>query len=204
MSTLLHINSSIRTSGSASRQLTAEFIQKWKAVNPGDRVIERDLALHAIPHLAEQTIGAFFTAPEQRTAEQAEQVKLSDQLVAELAAADVIVIGAPMYNFSVSSALKAWIDHIARAGVTFKYTEAGPVGQLTGKRVIVFTSRGGVYSKGAGKVMDFHETYLRGVLGFVGLDDVTFVHTEGLSLGEESAASAFAGTRQAMDELVTG
>jgi FMN-dependent NADH-azoreductase len=183
--------------------LTAEFIQKWKTANPGDRVIERDLALHPVPHLTERTIGAFFTAPEQRTAEQAQEVTLSDQLVTELVSADVIVIGAPMYNFSVSSGLKAWIDHIARAGVTFKYTEAGPVGQLTGKRVIVFTSRGGVYSKGAGKVMDFHETYLRGVLGFVGLDDVTFVHTEGLSLGEESASNAFASTRQAMDELVT-
>lgn len=203
MSTLLHINSSVRSRGSASRQLTAEFVQKWKASHPDGRVVERDLAAQPVPHLTEQTIGAFFTPAEARNAEQAYAVKLSDQLVAELTAADVIVIGAPMYNFSVSSALKAWIDHIARAGVTFKYTESGPVGQLTGKKVIVFTSRGGVYSHGPAKSMDFHETYLRGVLGFVGLTDVTFVHTEGLALGETAASDAFAKTRTAMDELLS-
>jgi FMN-dependent NADH-azoreductase len=203
MSTLLHINSSIRSNGSASRQLTAEFVQKWKAAHPDGRVVERDLASQPVPHLTEQTIGAFFTAAEARNADQAYAVRLSDQLVAEVMAADVIVIGAPMYNFSISSALKAWIDHIARAGVTFKYTETGPVGLLGGKKVYVFTSRGGVYSHGPAKSMDFHETYLRGVLGFVGLDDVTFVHTEGLSLGEEAASGAFARTRGAIDELLT-
>lgn len=202
MSTLLHINSSVRNSGSVSRQLTAEFIQKWTAAHPHYRVVARDLASEPVPHLTEQTIGAYFTPAENRSAEQTEAVKLSDQLVAEVMAADVIVIGAPMYNFSVSSALKAWIDHIARAGVTFKYTETGPVGLLSGKKVIVFTSRGGVYSQGPAKAMDFHETYLRGVLGFVGLSDVTFVHTEGLSLGEEAATSAFARSRGAMDELL--
>jgi FMN-dependent NADH-azoreductase len=202
MSTLLHINSSVRSSGSVSRQLTAEFIQKWQAAHPEYKVVGRDLASQPVPHLTEQTIGAFFTPPENRSAEQAYAVTLSDQLVAEVMAADVIVIGAPMYNFSVSSALKAWIDHIARAGVTFKYTETGPVGLLGGKKVIVFTSRGGVYSHGPAKSMDFHETYLRGVLGFVGLNDVTFVHTEGLSLGEETATSALANSRGAMDELL--
>jgi FMN-dependent NADH-azoreductase len=202
MSTLLHINSSVRSNGSASRQLTAEFIQKWRAAHTDYRIVERDLAAEPVPHVTEQTIGAYFTPAENRSAEQAEAVSLSDQLVAELIAADVIVLGAPMYNFSVSSALKAWIDHIARAGVTFKYTETGPVGLLGGKKVIVFTSRGGVYSEGPAKSMDFHETYLRGVLGFVGLDDVTFVHTEGLSLGEETATNAFANTRSAMDQLL--
>jgi FMN-dependent NADH-azoreductase len=199
MSTLLHINSSIRTTGSASRQLTAEFIQKWKASHPGDAIVERDLASSLIPHLTEQTIGAFFTPPEQRNAEQAYAVKLSDKLVAELMDAQTIVIGAPMYNFSVSSALKAWIDHVARAGITFKYTEAGPVGLLGGKKVYIFTSRGGVYSHGPAKSMDFHETYLRGVLGFIGLTDITFIHTEGLSLGEDKAADAFSKTRDAID-----
>lgn len=202
MSTLLHINSSVRNAGSVSRTLTAEFIEQWKAVHPADKIVERDLAANTVPHLTEQTMGAFFTPAEQRSAEQASAVKLSDQLVAELMAADVIVIGAPMYNFSVSSALKAWIDHVARAGVTFKYTESGPVGLLTGKKVYVFTSRGGVYSQGPAKSMDFHETYLRGVLGFIGLTDVVFVHTEGLALGEEAAANAFARTRNAMTELL--
>jgi FMN-dependent NADH-azoreductase len=203
MSTLLHINSSVRNSGSVSRELTAEFVRKWTAAHPDYRIVERDLAAQPVPHLTEQAIGAFFTPGENRSAEQADAVKLSDQLVAELKAADLIVIGAPMYNFSVSSALKAWIDHIARAGVTFKYAETGPVGLLGGKKVIVFTSRGGVYSQGPAKSMDFHETYLRGVLGFVGLNDVTFVHTEGLSLGEEAATSALARARSALDDLLT-
>jgi FMN-dependent NADH-azoreductase len=202
MSTLLHINSSVRNNGSTSRQVTAEFIQKWQAAHPQYRTVERDLAAQPVPHLTEVTVGAFFTPPENRSPEQAEAVKLSDQLVAELMAANVIVIGAPMYNFSVSSALKAWIDHIARAGVTFTYTETGPVGLLSGKKVIVFTSRGGVYSHGPAKSMDFHETYLRGVLGFVGLTDVTFVHTEGLSLGADAASTALANTRSAMDDLL--
>jgi FMN-dependent NADH-azoreductase len=202
MATLLHINSSVRNAGSISRQLTAEFLEKWKAAEPGTKIVERDLAAHPLPHLAEETLGAFFTPAEKRSPEQVRAAQLSDQLVAELAAADVILIGAPMYNFSVSSGLKAWIDHVARAGLTFKYTESGPVGLLQGKKVYVFTSRGGVYSQGPAKSMDFHETYLRGVLGFIGLTDITFVHTEGLAMGEDAAAKAVSQTRTAMDALV--
>jgi FMN-dependent NADH-azoreductase len=107
-----------------------------------------------------------------------------------------------MYNFSVSSGLKAWIDHVARAVLTFKYTESGPVGLLQDKKVYVFTSRGGVYSQGPAKSMDFHETYLRGVLGFIGLTDITFVHTEGLAMGAEAAANAVTQTRDAIGTLV--
>lgn len=202
MATLLHINSSVRNEGSISRQLTAEFLEKWKASAPGAKVVVRDLAANPLPHLNEETLGAFFTPAEQRSPEQACAAQLSDQLVAELAAADVIVIGAPMYNFSVSSGLKAWIDHVARAGVTFKYTESGPVGLLKDKKVYVFTSRGGVYSEGPAKTMDFHETYLRGVLGFIGLTDITFVHTEGLALGEDAAANAVSQSRKTIDALV--
>lgn len=202
MATLLHINSSVRNEGSISRQLTAEFLEKWKASAPGAKVVVRDLAANPLPHLNEETLGAFFTPAEQRSPEQARAAQLSDQLVAELAAADVIVIGAPMYNFSVSSGLKAWIDHVARAGVTFKYTESGPVGLLKDKKVYVFTSRGGVYSEGPAKTMDFHETYLRGVLGFIGLTDITFVHTEGLALGEDAAANAVSQSRKTIDALV--
>lgn len=199
MTTLLHINSSVRSNGSVSRQLTAEFVQGWKARHPDAIVVERDLVTSPVPHLTEQTVNAFFTPAEQRNAEQAYSVKLSDKLVAEVMNAQTIVIGAPMYNFSVSSALKAWIDHVARAGVTFKYTEAGPVGLLGGKKVYIFTSRGGVYSHGPAKSMDFHETYLRGVLGFIGLTDITFIHTEGLSMGADEAADAFSKTRDAIE-----
>jgi FMN-dependent NADH-azoreductase len=202
MATLLYINSSVRNEGSISRQVTGEFINKWKAARPGDNVVERDLAAQPLPHLNEETLGAFFTPTEQRSAAQSQAARLSDDAVAELVSADVIVIGAPMYNFSVSSGLKAWIDHVARAGLTFKYTESGPVGLLQGKKVYVFTSRGGVYSHGPAKSMDFHETYLRGVLGFIGLTDVTFIHTEGLAMGEDAVASAIANTRDAMDALV--
>jgi FMN-dependent NADH-azoreductase len=202
MNTLLHINSSVRNEGSISRKLTAEFVQKWQAVNPDGKVIERDLAASPIPHLNEATMGAFFTPESSRSPEQIEAVRLSDQLVSEIQQADVIVIGAPMYNFSVSSSLKAWIDHVARAGVTFKYTEAGPMGLLQDKKVYVFTSRGGVYSKGPGKAMDFHETYLRGVLGFIGLTDITFIHNEGLAQGEQAVQEAVSQSRDAIDAIV--
>lgn len=204
MTTLLHINSSVRSEGSVSRKLTAEFIAKWKAAHPADRIVERDLAANPVPHLTEQMMGAFFTPTEQRTAEQARVIALSDELVQELQAADVILIGAPMYNFSVSSTLKAWIDHVARAGLTFKYTETGPVGLVQGKKVYVFTSRGGVYSEGPAKSLDFHETYLRGVLGFIGMTDVVFVHTEGLAMGDDAATRAIEQSRDAIEELVAG
>ena len=107
-----------------------------------------------------------------------------------------------MYNFSVSSTLKAWIDHVARAGVTFKYGANGPVGLLKNKKLYVFTSRGGVYSQGPAKSMDFHETYLRAVLGFLGITDVSFIHSEGLAMGEEAVNSALAGSRDAMHALI--
>ena len=148
MTKILHINSSVRRNDSISRKVTGDFIAKWKAREAGAVVVERDLAINPPPHLTETTLGAFFTAPEQRSAEQNEIVKLSETLVQELFDADVIVIGAPMYNFSITSGLKAWIDQVARAGVTFKYGENGPVGLLSGKKVYIFTARGGVYSQG--------------------------------------------------------
>jgi FMN-dependent NADH-azoreductase len=202
MSTVLHINSSIRTQGSISRLLTGEFIAKWKATHPQDVVIERDLAVAPAPHLTEQVMGAVFTPEQQRSPAQAQDAQLADELIAELMSADVIVLGAPMYNFSVSSTLKAWIDHVARAGVTFKYTDTGPVGLLGGRKVYVFTARGGVYSQGPGTAMDFHETYLRAMLGFIGLTDVTFIHTEGLAMGQEAVELALADSRGDMNELL--
>ena len=203
MNTILHIDSSVRSSGSISRQLTSEFVQKLQAAHAGAKVIERDLAKNPIPHLSEQMMGAYFTPADQRTEEQARTVTLSDDLVTELMAADIVVVGAPMYNFSISSTLKAWIDHVARVGVTFNYNEQGqPVGLVQGKKFYVFTSRGGVYSSGPAKVLDFHETYLRGVLGFLGITDVTFVHTEGMAMGQEAVNAALANSRSAMDALI--
>nr|WP_217907438.1 FMN-dependent NADH-azoreductase [Massilia sp. BJB1822] len=198
----MYINSSVRSSGSLSRQLSAEFIAKWRAANPGDSIVERDLAAQPVPHLSEEMMGAFFTAPEQRNAEQAAVVKTSDALVAELFAADVIVIGAPMYNFSISSTLKAWIDHIARAGLTFKYTENGPVGLVQGKKVYVFTASGGVYSEGPGGGFDFLSTYLRAALGFLGMSDIRFIQAEGVAGGEQAVADTVAKGRQTIEQLL--
>jgi FMN-dependent NADH-azoreductase len=125
----------------------------------------------------------------------------SDELIAELRAADTIVIGAPMYNFSVATGLRAWFDHVLRAGETFSYSEAGPKGLLTGKRAIVVESRGGLYSEGPAKAVDFQEPYLRHLLGFMGLTDVTFVHAEKIGYGPESRAEAIAVATAELREL---
>lgn len=202
MATILHINSSVRNHGSLSRQLTGEFLAKWQAANPADMVVERDLAAEPVPHLTEQMMGAFFTPADQRSPGQAQTVQLSDTLVDELLAADVIVIGAPMYNFSVSSTLKAWIDHVARAGRTFQYSAAGVVGLATGKRVFIVTATGGVYSEGPSQSFDFLATYLRSVLGFMGMTDVTFIRAEGLAMGDDAVAATLSKSRAALDNLL--
>jgi FMN-dependent NADH-azoreductase len=202
MRNVLYINSSVRNTGSISRQMSGEFISKLKAANSTLSIIERDLTAHPVPHLTEQMMGAYFTPAEQRSEAQNKTIKVSDNLVDELLAADIVVIAAPMYNFSVSSTLKAWIDHIARAGLTFKYGASGPEGMVKGKKFYVFTSRGGIYSEGPAKVMDFHETYLRAVLGFLGITDITFIHSEGLAMGEEAINTALAGSRAAIGGLI--
>ena len=202
MAKVLHINSSVRNSGSLSRQLSGEFIAKWQAAQPADVIVERDLAANPVPHLSEEMMGAFFTPAEQRSPQAVELVKVSDQLVDELLAADVIVLAAPMYNFSVSSTLKAWIDHIARAGRTFQYTANGPVGLATGKKVYIFTASGGVYSEGPAAAYDHLSTYLRAVLGFIGITDITFIHAEGVALGEAAVAATMSKSRAAIADLL--
>ncbi len=202
MTTILHINSSVRSTSSLSRQLTNEFVAKLRASHAGSTVIERDLAAQPVPHLTEQKMGAYFTPVEQRTPEQNIIVKVSDDLVAELMAAELVVIGAPMYNFSISSTLKAWVDHIARAGLTFQCGANGPEGLVKGKKFVIFTARGGVYTEGPAKVMDFQENYLRAVLGFLGITDISFVHSEGLAMGEEAVNTALSGSRSAIEGLI--
>lgn len=202
MTRILHINSSVRNTDSISRKVTREFLNKWQANEPNAVIVERDLAAYPLPHLTEKTLGAFFTPAEKRTAEQAQIAQLSDTLVQELFDADVIVIGAPMYNFSITSGLKAWVDHVARAGVTFKYGAQGPVGLLTGKKVYIFTSSGGVYSAGPAQGMDFLATYLRTVLGFIGLSDITFIPSEGLAMGELGVNKALEQTSKTINELL--
>ncbi len=201
MTTILHIDSSVRSQGSLTRQLGAEVIAKLQAANPGATIVTRDVVSNPLPHLTEQHIGAFFTPAEQRNAEQAYAIKTSDALVDELLAADTIVIGAPMYNFSITSGLKAWIDHIARAGRTFQYGANGPQGLVTGKKVIVVVASGGVYSAGPAAAYDHVTTYLRAALGFLGMTDVSFVIAEGVSMGEAAVAEAQTKARAQIDAI---
>ena len=180
MSNVLIIESSARQQGSFSRQLTQQFISQWQAAHPTDQVTVRDLALHPVPHLDANLLGGWMKPEAQRSADEHASLKRSDELTDELLAADVLVLAAPMYIFAIPSTLKAWLDHVLRAGVTFKYTETGPQGLLTGKKAYVLTARGGLY---AGSTSDHQEPYLRQVMAFVGIHDVTFIHAEGMNLG---------------------
>jgi FMN-dependent NADH-azoreductase len=201
MAKVLHIDSSVRHTGSLTRQLGTEFIAKLQAADPSTTVVTRDLANTPVPHLTEEMIGAYFTPAEQRNAQQAATIKTSDTLVDEVLAADTIVIGAPMYNFSITSGLKAWIDHVARAGRTFKYGANGAEGLVTGKKVYVVVATGAAYSEGPYAAYDYTTTYLRAVLGFLGMTDVTFIVAEGVALGEEAVATAIAKSRAKIDAI---
>ena len=194
MKTLLQIKASLFSDHGQSSRLAASFVAQWQAANPRFQVATRDLANDPIPHLTAERFQAFLAKPEARTPEQAAHVAHSDALIEELRRADVIVLGLPMYNFGVPSTLKAYFDHVARAGQTFRYTEQGPVGLLTGKKVYVVATRGGLY---AGTPRDTQAAYVRDFLAFLGLTDVEFVFAEGLAMGEgpKDAALAQAGAR---------
>jgi FMN-dependent NADH-azoreductase len=186
---LLRIDSSARAS-SVTRQLTAEFVAAWKKENPGGLVRERDLSVTSLPLITDEWATGAHSDPNNLTPGQKQALSVSDVLVDELIAADVIVIGAPMYNFTISAPLKAWIDHAVRFGKTFAFDANGPRGLLTGKKVVVITSRGGAYRPGTFTAQfDFQEPYLRHVLGFMGLKDVTFIHAENQNKGELGVAS---------------
>jgi FMN-dependent NADH-azoreductase len=187
MKTLLQLNSSLFSGKGQSSQLADKFVAQWAASNPGSEVITRDLAAEPIPHLDAERFGAFLAKAEDRTEDQQAVAALSDRLISELRNADVIVLGVPMYNFGIPSQLKAYFDHVARAGVTFRYTENGPVGLLTGKKAYVFAARGGMY---AGTARDTQSGYVRDFLSFIGIDDVEFVYAEGLSMGDASKEAA--------------
>lgn len=180
MSNVLIIESSARQQGSFSRQLTQQFVSQWQAAHPADQVTLRDLALNPVPHLDANLLGGWMKPEAQRNADEQSSLQRSNELTDELLAADVLMLAAPMYNFAIPSTLKAWLDHVLRAGVTFKYTETGPQGLLTGKKAYVLTARGGLY---AGSTSDHQEPYLRQVMAFIGIHDVTFIHAEGMNLG---------------------
>jgi FMN-dependent NADH-azoreductase len=196
MASILVLNSSVLGEGSVSKALVDEAVHRFFEASPGATVIRRDLGTVPVPHLTTANVAGVRGEPA-TDAERAARV-LSGELIAELRAADTVVIGAPMYNFSIPSGLRAWFDYVLRPGVTFSYSEAGPQGLLTGKRVIVIESRGGLYSEGPAQAMDFQEPYLRTLLGFIGLADVTFIHAEKIGFGPEARQAALEGAKQAL------
>jgi FMN-dependent NADH-azoreductase len=198
--TLLQLKTSLFSDQGESSRLSNRFVEHWRTRNPGGRVMVRDLALEPVPHLDATGFKAFLAKPAERTAEQVRRVSYSDALIEELKLADEVVIGLPMYNFGVPSTLKAYIDHIARAGVTFRYTPAGPVGLLTGKKAHVFAARGGRY---LGTPLDTQSVYLRDVLRFLGFTEVEFVYAEGLAQGETVKAQSLASAHAQIDELAS-
>ncbi|WP_316849965.1 FMN-dependent NADH-azoreductase [Pedobacter agri] len=182
MKKILHIISSPRGGASVSIQLGNAVVSKIQETYPESIVKEKNLAQHPFPHLEEVHLNAFFTPAESRSAENLAAIQHSDEAIVELQEADIIVIGVPFYNFGVPSTLKAWVDHIARAGVTFQYTEQGPQGLITGKKVYLAVASGGIYSDGPMQAYDFATPYLKGVLGFLGMTDVTVFRAEGASI----------------------
>jgi FMN-dependent NADH-azoreductase len=186
---ILVIDSAVSGETSVSKALVREAVDALTR-NESAHVVRRDLGRDPVPHLTEANVAGVRAEP--ATATETEARALSDRLIGELRAADVIVIGAPMYNFSVATGLRAWFDHVLRAGQTFRYTEAGPQGLLGDKPVIVIESRGGLYSEGPAQAYDFQEPYLRHLLGFMGLTDVTFVRAEKIGFGPEARATAIA------------
>jgi FMN-dependent NADH-azoreductase len=198
MKTLLQINTSMFSAGGQSSRLAQQFVDEWREGNPGARVIVRDIGAEPIPHLTAERFQSFLAKPEARTAEQQAVAGFSDALIEELRQADVIVLGLPMYNFGVPSTLKAYFDHVARSGVTFKYTEKGPQGLVTGKKVYVFAARGGLY---AGTPLDTQTSYVRDFLRFLGMDDVEFVYAEGLAMGDAAKNAAISKAGEAIRAL---
>ena len=195
---VLKINSSLYSEGGQSSQLAARFVDALREHEPGLALVERDLAREPVPHLDAARFAAFLAKPEQRTAEQRAVADYSDSLITELREADVVVLGLPMYNFGLPSQLKAYFDHVARAGQTFRYTDKGPVGLLTGKKAYVFATRGGLY---AGTPKDTQTAYVRDFLGFLGITEVEFVYAEALAIGPARREASLARARADLQNL---
>jgi FMN-dependent NADH-azoreductase len=190
---LLHIDSSILGDNSASRQLSQTVVEAIKAVTPGAQVTSRDLATDALSHFSAATLLAAGTPAQKRDAAQQHEAELNSTALSEFLAADTVVIGAPMYNFTIPTQLKAWIDRICVAGQTFRYTEAGPEGLCGGKKVIVVSTAGGIHAGQASGAA--HEDYLKLLFGFIGVTDIHFIRAEGLAYGDEARGKAIAGAQ---------
>ena len=188
MNNVLIVTSSAQADRSVSNRLAETFERQLRAENPGVRIVRRDVGAEPIPHLTAATVEGIRGTP--ATADEQAARALSDELIGELQAADLIVIASPMYNFGMSSTLKAWFDHVLRAGITFRYTENGPEGLLKGKKAVVIQSRAGLYSEGAAVPMDGQEPHLRTLLGFMGLEDVAWIRAERLAFGADVAEAS--------------
>ena len=199
MKSILQLNASILSDNGQSSRLANEFVAALRKEEPDAKLILRDLARDPVPHLDADRFGAFIAKPEARTLKQDAFVAYSDGLIGELKQADIIVLGLPMYNFGVPSTLKAYFDHVARAGVTFNYTATGPVGLLTGKKVYIFATRGGMY---VGTPRDTQTGYVRDFLAFLGMTDVEFVYAEGLAISEASKSASLEKARDTLKQLV--
>ncbi|MCP1436754.1 FMN-dependent NADH-azoreductase [Erwinia persicina] len=199
MSKVLVLKSSILAGYSQSNQLADHFVAEWKAAHSGDEIVIRDLAANPIPVLDGELVGALRPSDAALTPRQQEALALSDELIAEIQSVDTVVITAPMYNFNIPTQLKNYFDLIARAGVTFRYTEKGPEGLIVGKKVIVITSRGGIHKD---TPADLQTPYLKLFLGFLGLSDVQFVYAEGMAYGPEAATKASEEAKATLNQLV--
>ena len=199
MSKLLQINSSLFANQGQSTQLADLFAADYSKKNPGTEIQTLDLSTKPLPHLDGERFTAFITPAEERSDSQKAIVAESDQLIADLRDASAVVFALPMYNFGIPSVLKAYFDHIARAGETFKYTENGPVGLLADKPVYIFAARGGAY---LGTDKDTQTSYMKTFLAFIGLTNVQFVYAEGLNLGDDSKAESLKNAREQVLKLV--
>ncbi|UIJ81535.1 FMN-dependent NADH-azoreductase [Rhizobium leguminosarum] len=200
MSSILLLTSSPRAE-SLSTPIAVDLAEKLKSQNPGSVVVRRDLAANPLPHIDDLFTGAIRKPPEARTAEETVAVETSDKLVNELLTADTIVISTGLINFNIYSSLKTWIDNVARAGLTFKYTESGPVGLATGKKVYVVLASGGVYSQGPAAPLNHAVPYLKSVLGFLGITDIETIYVEGLAFGPEAAEKAIDAAKSRVQEI---
>jgi FMN-dependent NADH-azoreductase len=188
-----------------SRAVSKGFVEVWKRAYPHGEVIERDLATGLLPHISDEWVGAMYTPAAQRTSAQHMELGLSDKLISELKDADVILVGSPMYNFTISASLKAWVDMVVRTGETVDFSQRPPVGLLHGKKVIVVTSRGGSYAPGTPTAsFDFQEPYLRHILNLMGLHDITFIHVDRQSYGEDVAHQSRLEATAQIESLVEG
>ena len=199
MKTLLQIKSSLNGDNGQSSYLSNQFVERWQQNNPDGRVIVRDLAANPVPHLDGERFNAFLTPADKRNSTEQKIVAYSDELIAELKAADVVTIGLPMYNFGIPSTLKAYFDHIARSGITFHYTSNGPEGLLPSIPVYVLAARGGMY---AGTQADSRTGYMQTFFAFLGLKDTHFIYAEGIAMGAEGKDKALNTAQKEIDRAL--